>query len=104
MIGSTYLFKDPPIVKTTGQIKTTDSSQIVKEKSTELVSKFGLDFELFYNVRNALNFLWPNQILLLNFQEYFLNIAAHIKAILKWCEEKEGSEEDQCPPQAQLRL
>ena len=53
-IGSTYLFRDPPIVKTTGQIKTTDSSQIAKEKSTELVSKFGLDFELFYNVRNAL--------------------------------------------------
>ena len=55
--GSTYLFKDPPIVKTTGQIKTTDSSKIVKEKSTELVSKFGLDFELFYNVRNALRIL-----------------------------------------------
>ena len=34
-----------------------DSSQIEKEKSTELVSKFGLDFELFYNVRNALNLL-----------------------------------------------
>ena len=57
MTGSTYLFKDPPIVKTTGQIKTTDSSKIVKEKSTELVSKFGLDFELFYNVRNALRIL-----------------------------------------------
>ena len=51
MTGSTYLFKDPPIVKTTG------SSKIVKEKSTELVSKFGLDFELFYNVRNALRIL-----------------------------------------------
>ena len=56
MIGSTYLYKDPPIVKTTGQI-TTDSPKIEKEKSTELVSKFGLDFELFYNVRNALRIL-----------------------------------------------
>ena len=56
MRGSTYLYKDPPIVKTTGQI-TTDSPKIEKEKSTELVSKFGLDFELFYNVRNALRIL-----------------------------------------------
>ena len=56
MIGSTYLYKDPPIIKTTGQI-TTDSPKIEKEKSTELVSKFGLDFELFYNVRNALRIL-----------------------------------------------
>ena len=69
-IGSTYFFKDPPIVKTTEHIKTTDSSQIVKEKSTELVSKFGLDFELFYNVRNALRILQEIQIILLNFQEY----------------------------------
>ena len=56
-IGSTYFFKDPPIVRSTEHIKTTESSQIVKEKSTELVSKFGLDFELFYNVRNALRIL-----------------------------------------------
>ena len=51
---SINFFKDPPIVKTTGQITTTDSYQIVKDEYTELVSKFGLDFELFYNVRNVL--------------------------------------------------
>ena len=68
LIASTYLFKEPPIVKTTGQIKTTDYSQNVKEKSNELVSKFGLDFELFYNVRNALRILLEIQIIILNFQ------------------------------------
>ena len=74
MIASTYFFKDPPIVKTTGQITTTDSSQIVKDEYTKLVSKFGLDFELFYNVRNALRILQEIQIILLNFQEYSLLI------------------------------
>ena len=54
MMTSINFFKDPPIVKTTGQITTTDSYQIVKDEYTELVSKFGLDFELFYNVRNVL--------------------------------------------------
>ena len=39
-----------------GEIKTNDSSEIVKEKSS-VVNKFGLDFELFYNVRNALRIL-----------------------------------------------
>ena len=64
MIASTYFFKDPPIVNITGQIKTTDVPQIVKGKSDELVSKFGLDFELFYNVRNALRILWEIQIII----------------------------------------
>ena len=91
MIGSTYLYKDPPIIKTTGQI-TTDSPKIEKEKSTELVSKFGLDFELFYNVRNALRILQEIQIILLSFQEYcFHNSALDIKAFIKRCEAKKGS-------------
>ena len=64
MMTSINFFKDPPIVKTTGQIKTTDVPQIVKVKSDELVSKFGLDFELFYNVRNALRILWEIQIII----------------------------------------
>ena len=45
-------------------------AQIEKEKSSELVSKFGLDFELFYNVRNVLKILLQIQINILNFQEY----------------------------------
>ena len=67
---SINFFKDPPIVKTTGQITTTDSYQIVKDEYTELVSKFGLDFELFYNVRNVLRILREIQIIILSFQEY----------------------------------
>ena len=86
-----------------------DSSQIEKEKSTELVSKFGLDFELFYNVRNALNLLWPNQIMIFSIKlPSFILIwpsrLAEIKAFLQWCEEEEGQEEEQRPPQTQLRL
>ena len=53
MISKKYLLKYSPIKTTIGQIKANDSSQITKEKSL-VVSKFGLDFELFYNVRNAL--------------------------------------------------
>ena len=70
MMTSINFFKDPPIVKTTGQITTTDSYQIVKDEYTELVSKFGLDFELFYNVRNVLRILREIQIIILSFQEY----------------------------------
>ena len=89
---SINFFKDPPIVKTTGQITTTDSYQIVKDEYTELVSKFGLDFELFYNVRNALRILQEIQIILLSFQEYcFHNSALDIKAFIKRCEAKKGS-------------
>ena len=50
------LFEYPHMKELEGEIKTNDSSEIVKEKSS-VVSKFGLDFELFYNVRNALRIL-----------------------------------------------
>ena len=51
-----YLFEYTDMKKLEGEIKTNDLSETVEEKSS-VVSKYGLDFELFYNVRNALRIL-----------------------------------------------
>ena len=51
-IFNRYLY--PKYRKSAGEMNTNDSSQIVDKEKSSVVSKFGLDFELFYNVRNAL--------------------------------------------------